>query len=110
VPSAMLSRIESSHSLRTNVSPDETLIGHRLRGTTARYGEVREGTLRHKADEIAGMIDGYMRANDAKVLPFAPGRANASYRLTSLGSCNPLSQFERKKRFAQRSFLGRVEQ
>jgi integrase len=54
------------------------LIGHRLGGTTARYGEVREGTLRHKADEIAGMIDGYMRAKDAKVLPFASSAAKAS--------------------------------
>ena len=52
------------------------LIGHRLGSVTSRYGEVRENTLRQKADEIADTIDGYMRGREAKVLPINGAKAS----------------------------------
>ena len=46
------------------------LVGHTLTGTTSRYGEVRDATVRQAANAIAQEIDGYLNGNDAKVLPF----------------------------------------
>lgn len=76
------------HDLRhsfTTVASDELgihdrfiagLIGHTISGVTARYGEIRENTLRHKADEISTVIDGYLNGVDAKVLPFVAPKAS----------------------------------